>query len=416
MEEDTINKKNIYNLNNLNNLTENNNNNNNNNKVSYNVSDLLKKISSLIDTCDYQLALQFSKKALSLENDNLKVLEILGMIEIELEMFDEAREHFSKAISINPNNGYSKYMYMGQLSCGLEAISYFQNGVNLMISEYDNSSKTITTTTTTTTTNSSLQDLQDDESNESNESNKQNQLNRKISNALCSMTEIYLTDCCFEVDAEQKCEEYLNKALELDLLNPEVYQLLASVRLSQQRNDDAKIALEKSLDLWINLDPGHSSIPSYESRISLVKLLIELSQYTKALNVLEILQKENDEVFDLWYLYGLCYFLMGQDSQNEQDRLTHWEDARDCLINYEKLHHKIGSDDEGILQHTQELLQTINAHVKPSLTSDAEEDDGDDDANEVYDDDDDDDADADEWEDFNANQNNHYNDDHQMEM
>jgi hypothetical protein len=28
---------------------------------------------------------------------------------------------------------------------------------------------------------------------------------------------------------------------------------------------------------------------------------------------------------------------MGQDSQNEQDHLTHWEDARDCLINYEKV-------------------------------------------------------------------------------
>ncbi|GBB89903.1 hypothetical protein RclHR1_16750002 [Rhizophagus clarus] len=399
MEDDTIEKKNIY----------------NNNKVSYNVSDLLKKISSLIDTCDYQLALQFSKKALSLEQDNLQVLEILGMIEIELGMFDEAREHFSKAISINPNNGYSKYMYMGQLSCGLEAISHFQNGVNLMISEYDNLSKS-TLSTKTTTTSSSLQDLQDDD--ESNKQNQLNQLNRKISNALCSMTEIYLTDCCFEDDAEQKCEEYLNKALELDPSNPEVYQSLASVRLSQQRNDDAKIALEKSLDLWINLDPGHPSIPSYESRISLVKLLIELSQYMKALNVLEILQRENDEVLDLWYLYGLCYFLMGQDSQNEQDHLIHWEDARDCLINYEKLYHKIGSDDEGILQHTQELLQTINAHVKPSLTSDAEEDDGDgdDDANEIYDDDDDDDADADEWEDFNANQNNHYNDDHQMEM
>ncbi|RIA79231.1 hypothetical protein C1645_683672, partial [Glomus cerebriforme] len=288
--------------------------------ISYNVSDLLMKISSLIDTCDYQLAFQFAKKALSLENDNLQVLEILGMIEIELEMFDEAREHFSKAISINPNDGYSKYMYMGQLSSGLEAISHFQNGVNLMISEYDDS------TTKSSSTSSLLQDLQDLDG-----SNKKIQLNRKISNALCSMIEIYLTDCCFEEDAEQKCEEYLNKALELDSLNPEVYQLLASVRLSQQRNDDAKIALEKSLDLWINLDPGHPSIPSYESRISLVKLLIELSQYTQALSVLELLQKENDEILDLWYLYGWCYFLMGQDSQNEQDHLTHWEDARDCL-------------------------------------------------------------------------------------
>jgi hypothetical protein len=51
--------------------------------------------------------------------------------------------------------------------------------------------------------------------------------------------------------------------------------------------------------------------------------------------------------------------------------------------------------------------------------SEADEDE-EDDANEIIDDDDDDDdddnADADEWEDFKANQNYHYNDDHQMEM
>ncbi|CAI2168923.1 1459_t:CDS:2 [Funneliformis geosporum] len=288
-----------------------------NNGVSYNVSDLLTKISSLIDTCDYQLALQFAKRAISMEKDNLQVLEILGMVEIELGMFDEAREHFSKAISINPDQGYSKYMYMGQLSESLEAISCFQKGVDLMILEYTSTATKI------------------------DEGSDKHQLGRKISSALCSMTEIYLTDCCFEEDAEQKCEEYLSKSLEIDPSNPEVYQLLASVRLSQQRNDDAKINLEKSLNLWINLDPGHPSIPSYELRISLVKLLIELSQYTQALNILEILQKEDDEILDLWYLYGWCYFLMGQDSQNEQDHLTYLDDARDCLINCEKAFYNI---------------------------------------------------------------------------
>ena len=59
---------------------------------------------------------------------------------------------------------------MGQLSDGLESISNFQNGVNIMLAEYTSSSSN------------------DDES------DKQN-LKRKISNALCSMTEIYLTDC-----------------------------------------------------------------------------------------------------------------------------------------------------------------------------------------------------------------------------
>jgi hypothetical protein len=81
-------------------------------------------------------------------------------------------------------------MYMGQLSSDLEAISHFQNGVNLMISEYDNLSKSSLPSSTTNIINTSL--LQDDESNKQ---NQLNQLNRKISNALCSMTEIYLTDC-----------------------------------------------------------------------------------------------------------------------------------------------------------------------------------------------------------------------------
>ncbi|CAG8702520.1 17446_t:CDS:2, partial [Dentiscutata heterogama] len=302
---------------------------------SYTVSDLLSKISSLIDTCDYQLALQFAKRALSMESNNIMVLEVLGMVEIELGMFDEAKEHFLKAISINPNQGYSKYMYMGQLCEGLEAIKNFQCGVNLMIDEH----KSITS--------NKLSSSQD-----SHES-----LNHKISTALCSMIEIYLTDY-----AESKCEEYLNKALEIDPTNPEVYQLLASVRLSQQRNDEAKIALEKSLSSWINLEPGDPSIPSYDTRISLVKLLLELSQYTQALSVLEILQKEDDQVVEIWYLYGWCYYCMGQDSlQNKENQLAYWEDARDCLITCEKLYHKIESDDEGILQHTQEILQTINS-------------------------------------------------------
>ncbi|CAG8568267.1 5842_t:CDS:2 [Acaulospora morrowiae] len=336
--------------------------------ASYTVSDLLAKISSLVDTCDYELALQFARRALSMDDKNVGVLEILGTVEIEMEMLDEAKEHFAKAISINPNQGYSKYMYMGQLSAGLEAINYFQNGVNLMITEYKsnpnrNGGENHENNTTAAASSSTSQ---------------QESLNRKISTALCSMIEIYLTDCCFEPDAESKCEEYLKQALEIDPSNPEVHQLLASVRLSQQKNEEAKVALEKSLDLWIHLEPDDPSIPSYETRISLVKLLLEIAQYTQALSVLELLQKEDDQVVDLWYLYGWCYYCMGQDSsQNEEDQMAHWEDARDCLVTCEKLYHQVSSDNEGILEHAQELLQTINAFVKPSRTSgDEDEDDG----------------------------------------
>ncbi|CAJ0642633.1 14514_t:CDS:1 [Entrophospora sp. SA101] len=60
----------------------------------YTINDLISKVDSLMDTCDYELALKFCLRALSLDPNSTKVLEILGVNEIELEMFEEAKEVF----------------------------------------------------------------------------------------------------------------------------------------------------------------------------------------------------------------------------------------------------------------------------------------------------------------------------------
>ncbi|CAG8497277.1 297_t:CDS:2, partial [Paraglomus brasilianum] len=166
-----------------------------------NVTDLLEKIASLIDTCEFQSAHTLCTRALSIEPENTQLLETTGTIELELEMYEQAKEHFAKAISISPTKGYSKYMYMGQMSEGLDSVRYFQKGVDLMSNELIQVEGNLDEAKT---------------------------LRRKISSALCSMTEIYLTDCCFEPDAEMKCDLYLNQALDVDNESPEVYQLLAS--------------------------------------------------------------------------------------------------------------------------------------------------------------------------------------------
>ena len=80
-------------------------------------------------------------------------------------------------------------------------------------------------------------------------------------------------------------------------------------------------------------------MPSYELRISLVKLLLELAEYSKALDVLSNLQQENEEVVDLWYLYGWCYYCMGEGTQDENERIVNWKDARDCLTKCKKVCH-----------------------------------------------------------------------------
>ncbi|KAI9280432.1 hypothetical protein BY458DRAFT_500674 [Sporodiniella umbellata] len=316
--------------------------------MSYTVDDLKQKITENIDKMDYPTANLFCQKGLEMEPKNVELLELTAQVELELEQFEDAHNHLLQTIELAPNEGYSKYMYLGQMLTEKQAISAFQKGVEIMMSERNK--------------------IQDHSSEEC------KFLCSKISSALCSMTEIYLTDCCFEPEAESKCEEYLNQAQQVDPENPEVYQLLASVRLSQQRSEEAAVALNKSMDLWIHKEPGDVTIPIYDTRLALVKLLLEVNLFEQAFTVLEVLQKEKDEVVDLWYLYGWAYYCLGdEEERTEEERATLWNDARDCLETAVKLFNLIGSDDEAMLEHSNELIQTINLVVPEAVEEPEEE-------------------------------------------
>ena len=60
----------------------------------------------------------------------------------------------------------------------------------------------------------------------------------------------------FDPAAEATCERLIGLALETDHNNAEALQTLASVRLSQQRPDDARQCLERAWSGWKDLDPG----------------------------------------------------------------------------------------------------------------------------------------------------------------
>ncbi|KAG1250111.1 hypothetical protein G6F68_012974 [Rhizopus microsporus] len=127
------------------------------------------------------------------------------------------------------------------------------------------------------------------------------------------------------------------------------------------------------MELWIHKEPGDVTIPIYDTRLALVKLLLELGMFEHAFTVLENLQKENDEVVDLWYLYGWTYYCLGDDEERTQEkRITLWGDARDCLETAVKLFQMIGSDDEAMFEHSKELLQIIN-QVVPETVEEEEE-------------------------------------------
>lgn len=139
-----------------------------------------------------------------------------------------------------------------------------------------------------------------------------------------------------ETDAEQRCEKLVTEALLVVPTSAEALQTLASVRVSQQRVEDAVAALQRSFSLWKDLDVSSGEIPTYASRINLSKLLIETEQHETALEVLERLQLEDDQLPDLWYLGGWCLFLLGeQEPEGSHERAELWTTSREWLENCE---------------------------------------------------------------------------------
>ena len=146
-------------------------------------------------------------------------------------------------------------------------------------------------------------------------------------------------------------------ALQTSPGHPEALQALASVRMSQQRPEEAKQCLEQAWTAWKDLDLGGRTyknlmklsiyviislkddpkVPLIPARLALVKLFIELSLYTPALLVLHGIMSSDDQEVEAWYLEGWCFHLMSEQAQESGgsiDGLTWQElakDSRDCL-------------------------------------------------------------------------------------
>lgn len=142
----------------------------------------------------------------------------------------------------------------------------------------------------------------------------------------------------FEPNAESQCETYLTQAIQIEPVTPEVYQTMASVRLSQQRMDEAKAALAQGLALWLGSDPTEEDgpTPDYETRLALVKLLLETAMYDEAFTVLNGLIEENDQVPDTLYLFGWANYIAAEEVDEssptaDEERQEQLENAREAL-------------------------------------------------------------------------------------
>ncbi|KAK2791127.1 hypothetical protein FQN52_005083 [Onygenales sp. PD_12] len=293
-------------------------------------------------------------------------LNLIGEIFVELGEIDAAREHFTRAVSLDPNGeipeseggGAEKFLWLAQLSetGGSDSVGWFEKGVASL--------------------RRSIQLLE-----QNGDADEALEQKKKLAHALCGVVEIYMTDLSWEADAEARCEALVTEALMVAPDSPECLQTLASVRISQLRQDDAKAALSRSLELWKDLPPESPLVPDFPTRISLSRLLMEVQMNVEALEVLERMVLEDDHSVETWYLGGWCLYLLGKGkelppSNNEQSepelRQATLRSSRSWLKQSLKLYDLVEYEDVKLKEHALELVQ--------DLQKDLGEDDDDDDA------------------------------------
>ena len=342
----------------------------------------------------------------------IQALEKLGEAQVSTGEQDQAKNNFQEAIQLleqqkqsqngnqtseaNPSNkndgedelAYhetrsSLYLYIGQLCAEQEALQTYKEGINslemcvrLVFEQQQQQLETKRPAHSQQGGDSVDMHDDDDENHQSMEEYYRRllpELQRKLAGAYCTVAELYLTDLCYEDNAESECENYLQRALQIQVENGrpivDALQTMASLRLSQdigrrkeavsyilqtyetmRKGSEALAALvgisvpenysteindvaaqqPEGQALELKEVDAATNLPEFEFRCQTAKILLECAgllrgenEETKtdvsrkqehecinaAISVLGSLLAQNDEVVETWYLMGCAYTL-----------------------------------------------------------------------------------------------------------
>jgi tetratricopeptide (TPR) repeat protein len=342
---------------------------------------LLAEATSTLQQGDIEGAVRPAKRALSLLDSNseeaLPALNLLGEIHIELGDIETARQYFLQAAAIDEDGtvgedvggGAEKFLWLAQLSeeGGQDSVNWFEKGaMSLRIQ---------------------IQALLDRKTLDAEIEAMLQEKRRKLAVALCGVVEVYMTDLSWEEDAEQKCEALVTEATMVAPAFAEPWQTLANVRISQQRMEDARAALKRSLDLWRELPPENDLVPDFPTRVSLARLLMEADMDVDAIEVLERLVGEDDSSVEVWYLGGWGLYIMGEKQKSGEVKAENedgeswkisWISSRQWLNQSLRLFKQQEYEDVRLGEHAKELLASLNAELGgEGANEDQDEEDGD---------------------------------------
>lgn len=243
---------------------------------------LLALAQSAVDTGNVKAACEFYEVALAQSPNNDEVLEAYAEIMIHhAQDLARAQQMLRHAIDINPDRGYVKYLNLAQLCEAEEALKCYEKAYQIASGMLRGCRK----------------------------KRMKKTLQETMATMCCAVAELYLTDLCFTDKAEQQCEQAVLRALEHNSEIVEPHQLQASLRLSQCRPEEALESLRRAVDLTHRLGEEHQ--PTYESKIELGRLLMQVNPAEAFQFLLEVLQYGDNNPY-VWFLLGECARMRGR--------------------------------------------------------------------------------------------------------
>jgi tetratricopeptide (TPR) repeat protein len=316
--------------------------------------------------------------ALDVESvEALSTLNLLGEIHVELGDIEAARAYFSAAVNIDSSGeipeeqggGAEKFMWLAQLSDegGRDSVDWFERGAEVLRFQIQKLVDRVQA-------KGGKMDAEVEELAQDVDAKR-----RKLAEALCAIVEVYMTDLSWEEDAEAQCESRVTEATMVGSGFAEPWQTLASVRLSQERIEDAQAALKRSLDVWKDAEPTDDIVPDFPTRVSLARLLMEAQMEEETIEVLERLVSEDDSSVEVWYLGGWGLYIMGEKEleKNKDGELhkVYWISSRQWLYHCRKIFAQQEYEDERLGEHVKELISKLDDALGGPLKEGEEVDD-----------------------------------------
>ncbi len=173
----------------------------------YTLDQVLDKGDELLDSYQYDVAQKFIHRALEMNPDSVRALQMAATILLEAGDVESAKHCLGRAVAVEPETGHGKYFSLAQIFGGREALQLYQKGIEIAARTRDATK----------------------------EEEKLREISRELSNGLCSVAELYMTDLCDEEEAERECEAAVFKATEADNANPEAWQTKARLCIVREQ-------------------------------------------------------------------------------------------------------------------------------------------------------------------------------------